>query len=140
MSQPIVYVDRSLIRPGRVEQLRAAIAELAAFIRAEEPQLLFYGFHFDQDETLMTVVAVHPDPASLELHLRVGDAAFRGFADLLELQQIEVFGEPGPEVLERLRDKARMLGDRSAVQVHRLQGGFQRLTGLGTGTGDGSAP
>jgi len=81
----------------------------------------------------MTVVAVHPDRASLELHLRVGDSAFRGFAELIDLERIEVFGDPGPAAMDRLRSKAEMLGDRGDVRVHRAQGGFIRFGG-GTGS------
>ena len=105
MSQAIVYIDRSRVRPGRLADVRSAIQKLAAFIHDREPQLLLYEFFVDQDEERMTVVAVHPDAASLELHLEVGADAFRGFADLIELESIEVYGQPTEAVLGQLRAK-----------------------------------
>ena len=37
MSQPLVYVDTSLVREGALEKLKGAIQELAEFIEANEP-------------------------------------------------------------------------------------------------------
>ena len=42
MSQPIVYVDRSEVRPGRLAELKVAMTDLARFVQANEPQLLAY--------------------------------------------------------------------------------------------------
>jgi hypothetical protein len=122
----IVYIDTSVIRDGKLEQLEAAMKHLAAFVEANVPQLISYGFFLDQGSTEMTVVAVHPDSASLEFHLEVGAAEFRKFADLIELTRIEVYGAVSDSVLERLHGKARALG-RGAVAVHDLYAGFSRL-------------
>lgn len=125
MAQPIVYVDSSRIREGKLAELAAAMDGLARFVEAHMPRLLSYGFYLDEDRATMTVVAVHPDSASLEFHLDEGREAFRSFADLIELQRIEVYGAVSPAVLERLHQKAKMLGD-ARVVVHELQAGFSR--------------
>src|SRR5215207_3211212 len=123
--QPIVYVDTSAIREGRLEELKVAMTGLAAFVEANVPPLLSYGFFLDRDQRQMTVVAVHPDSASLEFHLDVGGAEFRKFADLIDLSRIEVYGRVSDPVLERLRQKARTLG-RGTVAVHEFFAGFAR--------------
>ena len=46
------------------------------FIGAREPQLITYGFYIDEDAAKMTVVAVHPDSAPLELHMDIGTKEF----------------------------------------------------------------
>lgn len=74
----------------------------------------------------MTVVAVHPDSASLEFHLDVGGAVFGRFAELIELLRIDVYGTVGDAALERLARKARMLGD-ATVTVHERHAGFERF-------------
>lgn len=125
MSQPIVYVDTSTIREGRLQELEAAMQALAEFVEANVPRLIAYGFYLDADRTRMTVVAVHPDSASLEYHLDEGAAEFRKFAHLIELAGIEVYGGVSDAVLERLHRKARMLG-RGTVTVHDLYTGFSR--------------
>lgn len=123
MSEPIFYVDRSEIREGKLEALEAAIRELVAFVEANEPQLASYGFYFDARRTRMTVVAVHPDTASMEFHMQVAGPAFRGFRDLIDLKSIDIYGPLDARLLDRLREKAQMLGH-GVVTAHRLQGGF----------------
>ena len=125
MSLPIVYVDTSTIRAGKLEDLEGAMGHLAAFVEANVPQLISYGFFLDRDSTQTTVVAVHPDSASLEFHMDVGADEFRNFADLIDLLRIEVYGAVTDAVLERLHRKARMLG-RGTVAVHELHAGFAR--------------
>lgn len=132
MSEPIVYIDRSTVRPARAAELKAAMAELVEFVADREPQLLSYGFFLDEDDTQMTVVAVHPDSASIELHMEVGGPKFREFADLIDLQGIEVYGEPSERVRELLRQKAQLLGEAGSVQVHSRQAGFSRLAAHAT--------
>ena len=123
--QPIVYVDSSTIRAGKLEELKVAMKGLAAFVEANMPRLISYGFFLDREQRHMTVVAVHPDSASLEFHMDVGGAEFRKFADLIELSRIEVYGRVSDPVLERLHQKARMLGS-GTVTVHELYAGFAR--------------
>lgn len=127
MSDPIVYIDRSMIREGRLDDLKDAVDALVKFIDAREPQLLYYGFFINEEASRMTVVAVHPDSASLELHMEVGASAFRGFVDLIELDSIEVYGEPSDEVVERLREKAQALGETGGVAVRSWHAGFARF-------------
>jgi len=125
MTQPIVYIDTSAIRPGKLGELEVAMKHLAAFVEANVPQLISYGFFLDEDRSRMTVVAVHPDSASLEFHMDVGADEFRKFADLIDLLSIEVYGRVSDAVLDRLHRKAQMLGAAS-VTVHEFQVGFSR--------------
>jgi hypothetical protein len=125
MTQPIFYIDTSSIHEGKLGELEAAMKHLAAFVEANMPQLISYGFFLNEARTQMTVVAVHPESASLEFHLDAGGAEFRKFADLIDLLRIEVYGQVGDAVLERLQQKARMLG-RGTVVVHDFYAGFAR--------------
>ncbi len=105
MAEPIVYIDRSTIRPGKVGALRRAIDDLVGFIEEQEPQLIHYGFYLDELASRMTVIAVHPDPASVELHMEIGRPAFRRFADLIEMKGIEVYGPTSSRMLQQLEEK-----------------------------------
>ena len=125
MPRPIVYVDTSSIREGKLEELEAAMQHLAAFVEANVPQLISYGFFLDHESDQMTVVAVHPDSASLEFHMDVGAEEFRKFADLIDLSRIDVYGAVSDAVVERLHRKAQMLGS-ATVTVHELHAGFAR--------------
>ena len=70
-------VHRPFGHPGGfLDELKAGVHRLVDFIDAHEPQLLTYGFYIDDEAARMTVVAVHPDSASLEFHLAIGAAEF----------------------------------------------------------------
>jgi len=125
MSNPIVYIDTSTIREGKLEKLKVAMKGLASFVEANMPRLISYAFFLDADESQMTVVAVHPDSASLEFHMEVGADEFRKFASLIQLSRIEIYGHISEVVLERLHQKVRMLGS-GTVAVHEFSAGFSR--------------
>lgn len=73
----VIYIDHSDIREGCMGQLKEGVRRLVDVIEQLEPQPIGYGFHFDEGENGMTVTAVHPDSASLELHMEVGREEFR---------------------------------------------------------------
>lgn len=125
MAPPIVYVDVSAIREGKREELEAAMNDLARFVEAHMPRVAFYGFFLDDAEATMTVVAVHPDSASLEFHIDKGNEEFRKFGDLIDLSRIEVYGAVSDTVRDRLDRKAQMLG-RGTVTVYAFHAGFVR--------------
>ena len=106
---------------------------MVEFVEEREPQLLSYAFHIDPDSSTMTVVAVHPDRASLELHLEVGGPEFRKVGEFIELRRIEVYGDPGP-LRQALNEKARLLGHGAAqVVVRDRTAGFARLRAADAG-------
>jgi hypothetical protein len=124
---PILYLDRSKIEPGKLADVERKVPELVKFIEEREPQLLLYAFSIDEQTHRMTVLAVHPDARSVELHMEVGAEAFREFADLIEMETIEVYGEPSDRMLAQLDRKARDLGDAGNVTIGTLNAGFSRL-------------
>lgn len=125
MTQPIVYIDTSTVRKGKLNELKAAMPRLAAFVEANVPQILSYAFYLDDAEEVMTVVSVHRDSDALEFHMETGREEFRKFGAFIELEAIEVYGAVTDSALERLEAKARMLG-RGAVSVHHFHAGFTR--------------
>lgn len=127
MPEPIVYIDRSTIHEGKLNEVRSTAHELAEFVERREPQLIAYGFYIDDEAAVMTVVAVHPDSASMKFHLEIADSRFRTFADLITLQGIEVYGRPSAKVLGQLQQKAEMLGAAGKVAVSERHAGFARL-------------
>jgi hypothetical protein len=130
-SEPIVYVDHSDIREGSIDELRAGVRRLVEFIDAREPRLIAYGFYIDDAAGKMTVVAVHPDSASLELHMEVGGEEFRKLGHLIRLTGIECYGRPSEVALDQLRQKAKALGDGAVVSVGRFAG-FTRAVPMTT--------
>jgi len=131
-SEPIVYIDHSDIREGSLEELKAGVRRLVDYIDAREPQLITYGFYIDEEAANMSVVAVHPDSASLELHMDIGNAEFRKLGHLLTLTAIECYGRPSERALEQLRYKAATLGDGGTVVSIGRFAGFAHLASAAT--------
>jgi hypothetical protein len=125
MSSPILVVDSSDIREGKLEEVKAGVEDLVAFVEANEAEPLAYDIYFDEAGAQMTVVQIHPDSTSLESHLTVAGPVFRRFADLLTLVRVDVYGRPGEAALKQMRSKAQLLGN-APVVVHELHSGFSR--------------
>jgi hypothetical protein len=76
----------------------------------------------------MTVVAVHPDSASLELHLEIGRTEFRKLADMITLRRIEVYGSVSAKARAMLQEKATMLGGATSQCMNASRGSIVRRT------------
>jgi hypothetical protein len=113
---PLVYVDRSDVRPGRALELEDAARKLVAFVASQERRALSYGIHFSEDRSTMTVLHVHPDAASLEQLMGLIAPMLAPFRDLLQLRSIDVYGSPSEVVMAQLRAKTELLG--GTVTVH----------------------
>jgi hypothetical protein len=125
MPAPLIFVDVSEVVPGKLEDVKARFRELAAFVQGKEPRAISYNVFFNVGETVVTVMQVHPDSASMELHMEAGAELFRKFAGLLTMRRMEIYGQPSAELLDAMRAKAAMLGA-SGVDVHHLHAGFTR--------------
>ena len=130
--EPIAYIDHSDIREGSLEELKMGVRRLVDYIDAREPQLITYGFYIDEDAAKMTVVAVHPDSASLELHMEIGSKEFAKLAHLLTLTAIECYGRPSERALGQLRHKAATMGDGGTVVSIGRFAGFTHLASVTT--------
>lgn len=126
MPEPILYIDVSDIRPGKLESVKGLMSDLVAFAGANEPQLIAYDFFLDETGNTMTCVALHPDSASMELHMDVGWEKFRAFTDHIDQRSIDVYGAASESVMARLHRKIEMLG-MGRVTRHHLHAGFRRL-------------
>jgi hypothetical protein len=121
--EPIVYIDHSEVREGRLEELRAALRELASWVEANEPWLPGYCVYLSHDAARVSVVHIHASPETLLRHMETAGPLFAPFAELVNLLRIDVYGDPGEAVVKRLRAKARLLGT-GIVAVNPFHAGF----------------
>jgi hypothetical protein len=126
MPSLILVVDSSKIREGKLDEVKAGVEDLVAFVEKNEAEPLSYDIYFNAAGTLMTVVQIHPDSASLERHFTVAGPVFRRFADSLTLIRIDVYGIASEAALDQMRSKAELLGN-APVVVHELHSGFSRF-------------
>ena len=126
MPDPLIVVDTSKVHEGKLEEVRAGVAELVEFVETNEPEPLAYNIYFDEEGTTMTVVQAHPSSESFERHMEVAGPVFRRFTDLVTLSRVDFYGKPSGAALEQMRQKAKLLGS-ATVAVNDLQAGFTRL-------------
>ncbi len=125
MTDPIIYIDRSEIQEGQLEKLKQEVEKLADFVEIHVPQVIAYNVYFNQEETRMTIIHAHHDSDSLQALMDSAGPLFPQFEPLIDLLSIEVYGTPSEAVMERLRKKAKMLGD-ATLEVHKSHAGFAR--------------
>ena len=71
MSGPFIWVGTYKIKPGKVDEAKKRVRELADLVEANEPRLIAFNFYLDEHAERLTCVQVHPDAASMEFHLDV---------------------------------------------------------------------
>jgi hypothetical protein len=126
MSEPLVFVDTSEVREGKLDELKTVINDLAEFVRVNEPRPILYNVYLSEDGTRMTVIQAHPDSASMQYHMKLAGPVFTRFVELIRMSSMDVYGAPSDELREQMRQKALMLGA-GGLTVHELAGGFVRL-------------
>ena len=127
MTQPIILVDTSDVAEGRLDELKATMSELAAFVEGSGTRAISYEMYLRDDERTMTVVQIHPDAASVEEQMSAAAPIFARFAPLLTMTAMDVYGQPSDGLLAMLNRKAEMLGLGRAPAIHRLEAGFDRF-------------
>ena len=126
MTGPFIFIATNRLRDGRFGAEQQRVPELSRFIEANEPRLIAFNEYANEDRSEVTVVQVHPDAASMEVHMGVvGDRARDAYAQTLEATTgIQVFGTPTENVLRLLSQQAGS-GIPLRIYPHHL-GGFTR--------------
>ena len=125
-AHPLVVVDSSEIREGKIDELRTALTALVEFVEANEAAPIAYSIYIDENDRRMTVMQIHPSSTSMEFHLRLAGPIFREFTELVRLSRVDFYGTPSDALLEQMRDKAAVLGGASVV-VNDFHAGFARF-------------
>ena len=127
MSAPFVYVSITSVKPGRLEALRAQLAEVVDFVETNEPRMIAFHTFLDEPGRTLTIVQLHPDSSSMEFHMQVNAKHFATAFDFLEsIVSEQYYGEISPALAAELAK-----WDDPAVAVTRLpvhEGGFTRTT------------
>ena len=105
MSTPLIAIATLGIKEGRLEDFTRTYKEVVETVREHEPRLIaFHGF-VNKDGTEMTIIQVHPDTASMDLHMQVlrdklGEHVARALGpELIELKRVEYYGTPPQSAL-----------------------------------------
>ena len=94
MTGPFIFIATNRLKPGAYEAERHRVPGLVEFLKASEPRLLALNEYINAERTEVTVVQVHPDAQSMELHMSVvRERAAQAYAATLDATaQIQVSG------------------------------------------------
>jgi quinol monooxygenase YgiN len=119
----LVYFGRHSIKQGALDEARQASKQLVEYVEANHERFLQFAISIDDASNEMTVLQVHPDEASLLLHVQLaGDKIRQAYEFLDGTTQIEIFGEPSESLVGLLTQMS--MG--APVTYHRPVAGFER--------------
>jgi hypothetical protein len=127
MSGPLIFVSRSKVKPGKLPAYQAHAVEAAELVESEEPRMIAFNSYVSADGTDVATVQVHPEAASLDVHLGVFFAKLRDAAfELLESYEINVYGSPSEETRTMLSDMPHQIPGLRVRVLPDHAGGFLR--------------
>jgi len=71
-------------------------------VKANVPRLVSFDVYVDEARTEATSIYVHPDVESFEQHMKLAATRIDRGAQLVSVVRIDVYGDPGERVVERL--------------------------------------
>ena len=106
MSEPFIYVASHQVKPGRLEEARHRLHEVAELVQEQEPQLVAFHFYLDEPRERVIVVQVHPDSRSMATHMGVIAEHLASAWDWLDQTGAEttVLGTPPDELVRYARE------------------------------------
>ena len=125
MSEPFVYIAGYQVKPGKLEEARRRLRDLAELVEQREPQLGAFHFFLDEARERAICVQVHPEPDSMATHMAVIAEHLTTARDWLEQDSMDaiVLGTP-PDVLVNYAQEFDETFDSYPTHV----AGFTRLT------------
>jgi quinol monooxygenase YgiN len=93
MSGPFVFIGTHRIADGQLDAFKKDARALVQLVREREPRLLAFNFFFNEDETEVSVVQVHPDADSMLTHMQVAKEHITEATEtLLSTKDIQIYG------------------------------------------------
>jgi len=100
MAPPFMLVSNFKVKDGNVEHLRDYARSVTELIQAQEPRVIAFHSFLGEDEGEMSTIHLHPDVASMELHMQVQHdnwETFSRIATMLEGVRVDSCGAKPPE-------------------------------------------
>ena len=71
MTPPFMLVSNFKVKDGSVENLRDNARNITELVQANEPRIIAFHSFLSEDEGEMSTIHLHPDVASMELHMQL---------------------------------------------------------------------
>ena len=107
MASPFIYIGTNTIKEGKVEEARKMAQEIVELVEAKEPRVIAFNFFLDEEARKLVCVQLHPDSASMDLHMQVISEHLTTAYDILEATVAEqLYGPGGEGMVEEFRQYA----------------------------------
>ena len=115
MVPPFMLVSNFRVKEGSVESLRDHARSVTELIQTHEPRIIAFHSFLSEDEGEMSTIHLHPDVASMELHLQLQrdtwEETFSRIATMVEGVRVDFYGAKPPEsALENFRRAGSEIG------------------------------
>lgn len=102
---PFVFIGTHRINEGKREEFKKDCRELVELVKREEPRLISFSIFFNEDETEVSVIQVHPDADSMMFHMQVAQEHITQSAEeQLVTKDIQIYGPPNDAVTRMIRE------------------------------------
>jgi len=124
LSNPIVFISRNRIKPGKADEFRKHYLDSIAPTMAAKPQTLVQIAYENGDAGEVTIVRLFPSADALDLQIQGADERSKKTYEFIEPVGIEIYGVPNPVTLEKMK---KIAGSGVAVRISQHYiGGFIR--------------
>ncbi len=95
MSGPFIYIGTYTIQASKLDEAKKAVRNLVDVVERHEPRLISFNVYLDESGTKLSVVQVHPDADSMELHMKVISEHLTNSFEYLDATESEqIYGQP----------------------------------------------
>ncbi|MGH2678622.1 MAG: hypothetical protein ACRDHB_09720 [Actinomycetota bacterium] len=126
MSQPIVFISRHRVKPGKLEELTSLTREIWSTMEAEKPRTLMNLAYVNEQGTEVTSMHAFADPEAMAMHWEGADERAALAYQYVEPMGFEIYGSPGEQIVEGMRVEA-AAGGATLTLVPEFVTGFLRL-------------
>ena len=102
MAGEITFVGTYALPEGQFDEWAEAIIDMVDFVKANSTRLISFEVYVNEAMSEATSIYVHPDTESFEEHMQVAATRIDRGAQMVEVVRIDVYGDPGQRVLQRL--------------------------------------
>ncbi len=97
-----------------------AMQAMTLFVAKQVPGVLSFHAYVNDEHTQGTVIFVHPDADSLDVHLAVAAERIRAGTQMVEVTRVQLLGSPHQSTVDALRESG------APVEVSHTVDGFSR--------------
>jgi hypothetical protein len=96
-NSPLLLHNTMRIRPGHLEQYKAAVQRAVEFVEEHGPQIMVQVF-IDEERLEAHSFQLYPDSAAILAHWKLSDPYIQDVMQHCTVERLEMFGEPDERV------------------------------------------